>query len=206
MSPIECREVLDGQLLPALDGDSRSDQHLEGLRVNKVARVADAVVGHDGKDGITTFANLRAGSSNCLWELQTHSIDIEQPDDMSDVVLRECLRQPQILPDELDDLLLVPPPLLGVDVRLLQVVHQLVGPQPLVTILLHEEQHAEDGDVRVCDVELVLADVVLPGGGGGEEVALPAVSVPLLAPLVTQRVPAAPTPDHSHGCISQREH
>ena len=78
--------------------------------------------------------------------------------------------------------------------RLLQMIHQLVGPGPLVVILLHEEEHPEYRDVRVGNVELVVFDLLRPGGAGGEVVTLPPVSLPPGTALVTHGEPAGRAP------------
>ena len=194
MVALQGREILDSELLPRLDCHPGSDEHVEGERVDKVAGVTDAVVGHDGKDGITSLPYLSAGSSYRLGKLKANSIHIEQSYHVFDVGLGELAGQPEVLPDDVHHLLVIPSPLLGMDVRLLQMIHQLVGPRPLVVILRHEEKHPEYGDVRVGDVECVVFDVLGPGCVGGEEVTLPAVSLPPGTDLVTHGEPAGRTP------------
>jgi hypothetical protein len=40
--------------------------HAEGGRIDDIARVADALVRHDGKDGVDTFSHLCVGVANQL--------------------------------------------------------------------------------------------------------------------------------------------
>merc|ERR1719270_542066 len=51
-----------------------------------------------------------------------------------------------------------PAPLLGTGSSLLQVVHQLVGPEPPVVLGLHQQQHPEDRHVGVGGAHLLRPD------------------------------------------------
>ena len=147
-------------------------------------------MGHDREDGVAALPHLSARGADHLGELEADGVDVDETYHVADVLIRVAVTQPQALSDVAEDLVIVPGPLLGTGPRVLQVVHQLIGAEPAVAVLVLEEQQPEDGDRGVGGAGLLGPDL-LPDLGPGQQPALLHVTTAASTDLITHREPAA---------------
>ena len=159
--PVECREVLHRYFLPFPDGLPRPHVHIEAaaaatvVGVDHVPGVTDAVVRHDGEDGVESLAHRHLvvhrhrHPRRHPGKVQRNCVHIQQTHRTPDLVLREHVGQTEVVAEEIDDVAVIPRPVFVAVPAVTEVVHELVRPGPAVPARLLQEQDAQWRDDRV---------------------------------------------------------